>query len=204
MNPLSAPHTYGMLAAPRAYGMRVVGEGVAVAPDLSAVRPRQKASLYADPLSWLVLDAVEQALGACGGDVAPADAWAKDGVGHIAVSDLCTTHTMRQLAGAIAEGRFSPLRFSGANPGSICSLPSQLLGFSGPTMTLSMPPEEGLPPALAVARAWLRQDCATRVIVTAHRADAASGHRVTSTILTADTADTADTTGTTGTTGGPE
>ncbi|MGY4742899.1 coronafacic acid synthetase [Streptomyces sp. ATMOS53] len=174
------------LAAPYTYGMRVVGEGVAAAPDLSAAQPKRKASLYADPLSWLVLDAVEQALGACGGDFTPADASAKEAVGHIAVSDQCTTHTMRQLAEAIPAGRISPLRFSGANPGSICSLPCQLLGFSGPTMTLSMTPEKGLPPAMAVARAWLRQGSATHVIVTAHRADA-SGHRVASTILTSDT-----------------
>ncbi|WP_105967719.1 beta-ketoacyl synthase N-terminal-like domain-containing protein [Streptomyces geranii] len=173
MNASVAPHTYGMKA---------VGEGVAVAPDLSAA-PRRRASLYADPLSWLVLDAVEQALGAS--DFTPEDASAKEAVGHIAISDQCTLHTMRQLAEAIPAGRISPLRFSGANPGSICTLPSQFLGFSGPTMTLSMPPEKGLPPALAVARAWLRQGCATHVIVTAHRADA-SGHRVTSTVLTAD------------------
>lgn len=175
MNALAAPHTYGM---------RSVGEGVALATDLSAA-PRRRTSLYADPLSWLVLDAVEQAIAACGEDFAPAGTSAKEGVGHIAVSDQCTLHTMRQLAGAIGAGRVSPLRFSGANPGSICALPSQFLGFGGPTMTLSMPPEKGLPPAMAVARAWLRQGCATHVIVTAHRADA-SGHRVTSAILTPD------------------
>ncbi|MEI5519908.1 coronafacic acid synthetase [Streptomyces brasiliscabiei] len=177
MNSLPVPHTYAVKA---------VGEGVAVARDLSATPPKRKASLYADPLSWLVLDAVEQALGACGGILTPADAPARRSVGHIAVSDQCTTHTMRQLAAAIPSGRVSPLRFSGANPGSICGLPSQLLGLGGPTMTLSMPPEKGLPPALLVARAWLRQDSASHVIVTTHRADA-SGHHVTSTILTSDT-----------------
>jgi len=45
------------------HGLTVVGQGLATASDLSGVRPRQKASLYADPLSWLVFEAVERALG---------------------------------------------------------------------------------------------------------------------------------------------
>lgn len=159
-------------------GMAVVGQGVASAPDLSGVRPKQKVSLYADPVSWLVLEAVERAVGECDEDLLSA----RETVGHIAVSDQCTTHTMRGIAVAIPSGRVSPLRFSGANPGSICSLPCQLLGFSGPSMTLSMPPEKGLPIAVTIARVWLNQRSAAYALVTSHRADA-SGHCITSTIL---------------------
>lgn len=161
------------------YGMTVLGEGVAEVTDLSGVRPRQRASLYADPLSWLVFEAVQHAIDAHREDIDSA----REGVGHIVVSDDCTTYTMRAIAATIAAGRISPLRFSGANPGSVCSLPSQFLGFSGPSMTLSMAPDKGLPPAAAVARAWLRQGSATHVLVTSHRAGP-SGHRVTSTLLT--------------------
>jgi hypothetical protein len=166
------------LATLNTRGMRVLGEGVATAPDLSGLFLKQRASLYADPLSWLVLDAAEHAVGECHEELLPVG----ETVGHIVVSDHCTTHTMREIAEAIPAGRLSPLRFSGANPGSVCSLPSQLLGFSGPSMTLSMPPEKGLPPAVAVARVWLRQGAAAYVLITSHRAGG-PGHRVTTTVL---------------------
>jgi hypothetical protein len=159
-------------------GIEVVGRGVATAQDLSSVQPKRKASLYADPLSWLVFEAVERAVDEYGEKLLAA----KGSVGHIAVSDHCTTHTIRELAAAIQAGRISPLRFSGANPGSICSLPCQLLGFNGPSLTLSMNPDNGLPPAVAIARVWLRQGSADYVLVTSHSASA-PGHRVTSTIL---------------------
>jgi hypothetical protein len=161
------------------FGLTVVGQGLATAPDLSSVRTKQKASLYADPLSWLVLEAVERAIDSCGGDLLSA----RESVGHIAISDHCTAHTMREIAAAIPAGRISPLRFSAANPGSICSLPAQFHRFSGPSMTLSMPPDRGLPPALSIARTWLRQRSAAYVLITSHAADA-SGHSITSTVLT--------------------
>ena len=163
------------------YGMVVVGEGVAAAPDLPGPRPKQKASAYADPLSWLVFSAVQQALDGCREELLTA----RESVGHIVVSDHCTLHTMLEIAAAIPSGRVSPLRFSGANPGSVCSLPSQLLGFSGPSLTLSMPPEKGLPSAVTITRRWLRQGSAVHVLITSHRADA-PGHRVTSTIFRED------------------
>jgi hypothetical protein len=166
------------LATLDTYGMTVVGEGLAAASDLSGPQPRRKASFYADPLSWLVFSAVEHAVDGCPEELLASP----ESVGHIVVSDRCTTHTMRETAAAIAVGRISPLRFSGANPGSVCSLPSQLLGFAGPSMTLSMPPEKGLAPAVTIARVWLRQRSAVHVLITSHRADE-SGHRVTSTIL---------------------
>lgn len=171
-------------------GLAIVGQGIVTTPDLSGLQPSQMVSVYADPVSWLVLEAVERAMGEGHEDLLAA----REAVGHIAVSDHCTTHTMRGIAAAIPAGRISPLRFSGANPGSICSLPSQLLGFSGPSMTLSMPPEKGLPTAVAVARVWLRQRSAAYVLVTSHSAGA-SRHRITSTILRACPHSQADTMG---------
>lgn len=168
------------LAALDTGGLTVVGEGAAAAADLCVVRPRRRACLYADPLSWLVLEAVERAAETCGGELRSA----RDGVGHIVVSDQCTAHTMRDIAAAVAEGRVSPLRFAGANPGAVLGLTSQLLGLSGPSLTLSMPPERGLVFALALTRLWLYRSSATHVLVTSHRSDA-SGHRVASSILTA-------------------
>ncbi|MFP1722843.1 coronafacic acid synthetase [Lonsdalea quercina] len=160
-------------------GLPAVGYGRAAASDLAAMKAGRKASLYADPLAWLVYDAVELALE----EEKEAIFSAKRSVGHIAISDQCTAHTLREIGAAISSGRISPLRFSGACPGLVCALPGQFLGFNGPSMVLSMPAEQGLPAAAAIARTWLGEHAASYVIVTCHEADAA-GHTVTSVIFT--------------------
>ncbi|MBJ7221974.1 MULTISPECIES: coronafacic acid synthetase [unclassified Brenneria] len=160
-------------------GLITLGQGVSVAPDLATFKPVQKVSLYADPLSWLILEAVEQAIG----EHLDAILSASPSVGHIAISDHCTLHTMRAIAKTIPSGHISPLRFSGACPGMICSLPSQFLKFSGPSIVFSMPPESALPYAAVLARAWLHEHLATHVIITVHAMDA-SGHRIISTVVT--------------------
>lgn len=166
------------IAARHVDGLTVVGRGIATAPASGEVRRRQRACLYADPASWLVLEAVQLALDDAGDDLTAA----VEDVGHVTVSDQCTLSTIGSVAAAVETGRLSPLRFSGANPGSVGTLPSQILGFSGPTLTLSMPPRAGIPVALTIARAWLHRQQATYVLVTAHTCDS-SGHLVTSEIL---------------------
>ncbi|OSN08189.1 coronafacic acid synthetase [Lonsdalea iberica] len=156
-----------------------IGYGHAVAADLAAMKAGRKASLYADPLAWMVYDAVELALE----KDREAICAAKRTVGHIVISDQCTAHTLREIGAAISSGRISPLRFSGACPGLVCALPGQFLGFNGPSMVLSMPAEQGLPAAAAIARNWLSEHAASHVIVTCHEADTA-GHSVTSVIFT--------------------
>lgn len=156
--------------------MSVVSTGTVMVADLDELRPRQRPSLYADPVAWLVLDAVDHAVRGSAEQPAP------ESTGHIVVSDHCTGHTMRQIAGGLTTGRISPLRFSGANPGAVCGFTCQLRGFTGPSATLSMAPETGLPVALALARAWLSGGAATHVLVSSHHVDAA-GHHVTSVLL---------------------
>ena len=77
----------------------------------------------ADPAAWLVADAMEQALNACS---AP---WqeARKEIGVISISDRCTLFTMNGIASGAQNGQVSPLRFAGANPGSITGLPCKLL-----------------------------------------------------------------------------
>lgn len=158
-------------------GLDVVGRGNAMAADLTGPGARRKASVYADPVSWLVLEAVERAVADC-----PELLAAREAVGHVVVSDHCTLHSMRQLAEGIAAGRVSPLRFSGANPGLLCSLPCHIFGFNGPSITLSMPPERGVGPALAIARGWLCRLAATHVVLTSHHTDE-EGHHIFSRVL---------------------
>ncbi|WP_053666612.1 hypothetical protein [Streptomyces sp. MMG1121] len=124
-------------------------------------------SLFADPVAWLMAEAVARAVEDCPADLAAAG----DHVAMIAISDVCTLDTMRTIARATPRGRLSPLKFAGANPGSVAGLPCIRGGFRGPTLTLSMPPEAALPAALAMAEGWIARGSARFVLVGAHRVD---------------------------------
>jgi 3-oxoacyl-(acyl-carrier-protein) synthase len=143
------------------------------------VPSRRITSTYADPLAWLVLYAAERAIDSAGNDPIRA----REAVGHLFVSDFCTIHTMQDIAAASPGRHVSPLRFSGANPGVAGTLPCQLLGLSGPSMTLSMSPGTGLPTAVVIARAWLGQRTAEYIIITVHEVTAAGNHAVSSSVL---------------------
>ncbi|MCV9879629.1 coronafacic acid synthetase [Brenneria izbisi] len=159
--------------------LNIVGQGMASAADLSTYKPAQKVSLYADPLSWLVLEAVEQAI-AKHRDVITS---ACSSVGHIAISDHCTLKTIHDISATLSSGHLSPLRFSGACPGMVIGLPSQFLRFSGPSIVWSMPSDNMQTYTTALARIWLDEGSATHVIITEHRVDAL-GHHIHSVVVT--------------------
>ncbi|MFC0708230.1 coronafacic acid synthetase [Azorhizophilus paspali] len=161
-----------------AYHLVALGQAESRAALGSATGAAQKTSAYADPLSWLVFEAVERALDSCRDAVLTAC----QTVGHIVVSDICTLHTMQHIARDLGRNRLSPLRFSGACPGLVCSLPGQLLRFSGPSLVLSMPPQDGLAPAALLAQDWLENGAASHVLVSAHDTDGTQ-HRVRCTLL---------------------
>lgn len=161
-----------------AYHLSALSQAESVAAFGPAVGAAQKTSAYADPLSWLVFEAVERVLESCRDAVLAAG----QTVGHIVVSDVCTLHTMQHIARDLVRIRLSPLRFSGACPGLVCSLPGQLLRFSGPSLVLSMPPLNGLAPAALLAQDWLDSGAASHVLVSAHDTDGTQ-HRVRSTLL---------------------
>src|ERR671912_1135990 len=85
-------------------GLEVLGDGVARTAELTAGRQRA-ASFYADPVAWLVVDAVEAALeSAAAADPAePVRSGGAD-VGVLAVSEHGTLHTMSGLAPGAARG----------------------------------------------------------------------------------------------------
>ncbi|MFD6565081.1 hypothetical protein [Micromonospora profundi] len=142
-------------------------------------RPRGVA-FYADPVAWLVADAVGTALDAAGvqGPTAGTD------VGMVAVSEHATGHTMREVAHAVRErGRVSPLRFAGAAPGSVAGLACIVHGLRGPSLLLSMSPGAARPAVAVLAGAWLGASC-TQVVVAEHRRHPSGLHRVNTVVLT--------------------
>ncbi|ANY07822.1 beta-ketoacyl synthase N-terminal-like domain-containing protein [Pseudonocardia sp. HH130630-07] len=132
--------------------------------DDPGTHARNAPSLYADPVAWLLCEVTGQALAGCPDDVLHHT----DEVGHLAVSDHGTLDTMRALARSGRRGRVSPLRFAGANPGSLAGLACLRWGLRGPTMMLAMPPSPAGPAAVAVAQRWLDTGQARHVVLATH------------------------------------
>lgn len=149
-------------------------------PGGPAAGRRRIPSMYVDPVAWLVLEAVDDALTHCPDAVVRSP----DGVAVVLVSAYATQHTMREIADAVPSGRLSPLRFAGANPGGAAGLACVLHGFRGPSLIVTNEPVRGWPAALTAARSWLRTGAATSIVLSAHMADAQHGHRVRTVVLT--------------------
>jgi hypothetical protein len=127
---------------------------------------RRVAGVYADPVAWLMAEAVAAALAQCG-DAAPDR---PEEVGVIGVSEHATRHTLRALADAVPRGRLSPMRFAGAGPGSLVGVVCSAFGFHGPVSMLPMPLAPAVPPARSLCGDWLLGDPpgAAHVLVVTH------------------------------------
>jgi hypothetical protein len=142
-----------------------------VARAADATPHRRIPSRYADAASWAVLAAVDELWAGCP-DEAPAT------TAMVLVSAHCTMDTMAAIAGAVAGGRLSPLRFAGASAGGPISLVSMVHGLRGPTLVITTEPAEGVPAARTLARHWLRTAAASHVVVAVHERDPLGGHEV--------------------------
>ncbi|MET7951707.1 hypothetical protein [Micromonospora sp. NPDC005324] len=131
-------------------------------------------SQYADPASWLVLDAVNELWAGCPDAVRTAP----ETTAMVLVSTYSTIDTMSAIARAVPGGRLSALRFAGASAGGPVSLVCQSHGFRGPTLVITTAPEDGCPAALTMARHWLRTGAASHVVVAVHDHDSLRGHEV--------------------------
>jgi hypothetical protein len=163
-------------------GLRVLCSAEVVTDDLTGPRPPSPhtASFYADPVAWLVVDAVEAALRLSADDDIRS---AATDVAVLSVSAEATGHTMRQLAATSCRGRVSPMRFAGASAGSIAGLSCIMFGFKGPSLVLSMPPADGRPVAEIVARSWLTAGNCRYVVLNEHEIRSGTTHSVRSSIV---------------------
>ncbi|WP_249998256.1 hypothetical protein [Actinoplanes sp. M2I2] len=160
------------------------GDGLVRLAEAALTRPsttppsRRIPSLYADPTSWSVLAAVDEAWARCPAGVRAAP----EATGMVLVSAHGTTATMTAIARAVPGGRLSPLRFAGASAGGPVSLVCLVHGFRGPTLVITAEPDEGHPAALTVARHWLRTGAAGHVVAGLHQHDP-HGHQVRCVVL---------------------
>lgn len=130
-------------------------------------------SFYADPVAWLVVRAVEQALD---------EPLQSDQVAVLVLSDTTTRPTMAGIADKAARGRVSPLRFAGANPGILAGLTCIQWGFTGPSLVLANDPADALDTAAAVVDCWLDSGQARHVVCVAHRTGP-NGHRARAVVV---------------------
>lgn len=147
----------------------------------SGRRPRVRA--YADPVTMLVLSAIDDAVDSVGVIDEPA---VRAEVGVISISATGPQDTLSQLASAVSTGLMSPTRFAAAGPGFLAGLPCIDFGFRGPSLVLTCEPHTGSPVAAHVASSWLAHGGCRYVLVNEHRC-AKGTHDVTTVLLEAAT-----------------
>lgn len=157
--------------------LAVLAEATATVDTLADVRPRRR-SFYADPLAWLVTDAVARAMADAGGKARPDP----EGTGVLTVSSFATNNTLTDVVRALPHGRLSPMRFVAASPGTVAGVACLVLNLRGPALVLTMAPDVGRPFAEVMSRAWLTTGC-SYVVVAEHEADGTGGHQVHAAVM---------------------
>lgn len=153
----------------------VMGSGEAAAPQPSLFTAQIRSTVrYADPSAWIVAAAVAHALKGW----TDFSAASSHQTGMIVVSDDGPRATMAEVESQGALGFSSPLRYAASSPGSLAGVSCIAFGLRGPTLNLTLPPQEGLPVALALSAAWLaRKEARAMVLATFNGVTAVSSGR---------------------------
>ena len=116
---------------------------------------------YADKYCWYVAETVKKIV-----DNVLID-WSKmkDNVGIIFLNNLELQDTVSNVQNDLKRGIVSPLLFIASNAGSPISVVASMYGFHGPTINLTMPPENGTFISCLVASQWLYKSQADLVIL---------------------------------------
>jgi hypothetical protein len=96
-------------------------------------------------------------------------------IGMIAISDLGPGGTMTEVQATAATGFSSPLHYAASSPGTLAGVSCIAFGLRGPTLNLTMAPEDGIPVALMMCAAWLERRAARFMVVATCRASGAAG-----------------------------
>jgi hypothetical protein len=144
------------------YQLTVAGKGEAVASQRDRFDARVRATVrYADPAAWTTATAVANALAGAEELLAK---WQHE-IGMIAISDLGPGATMAEVQAEGTKGFSQPMHYAAASPGTLVGVPCIAFGFRGPTMNLTMAPQEGIPVALTLCSGWLTRKAAKLMVV---------------------------------------
>jgi hypothetical protein len=139
------------------------GEADAYQPGLFEARVRATVR-YADPAAWTTATAVALALAGAGDVLAT---WRHE-IGVIAISDQGPGTAMAKVEMDATTGFSSPLHYAASSPGTLAGVSCIAFGLRGPTMNLTMAPQDGLATALLLCTSWLERKSARFMVVATH------------------------------------
>ncbi|MGO9317556.1 MAG: hypothetical protein ACLPXT_01280 [Terracidiphilus sp.] len=144
------------------YQLTVAGKGEAGASQRDRFDARVRATVrYADPAAWTTATAVANALAGAEELLAK---WQHE-IGMIAISDLGPGGTMAEVQAEGTKGFSQPMHYAAASPGTLVGVPCIAFGFRGPTMNLTMTPQDGIPVALTLCAGWLARKMARFMVL---------------------------------------
>ncbi|MGA3160341.1 MAG: hypothetical protein ABSC77_03920 [Terracidiphilus sp.] len=144
--------------------MMVAGSGEAGSSQRDLFDARVRAIVrYADPAAWTTASAVMSAL--AGAEELLAQ-WRHE-IGMIAISDQGPGETMAQVLAEGARGFSLPMHYAAASPGTLVGVSCIAFGLRGPTMNLTMTPQDGIPVALTLCARWLERKTAKFIVLAA-------------------------------------
>ncbi len=144
------------------HALIVVGSGEASAHQPGLFDAKVRATVrYADPAAWITATAVSLALA---GSEDLLTEW-RHQIGIIAVSDQGPSKSMESVQTAATTGFSSPLHYAASSPGTLVGVSCIAFGLRGPTLNLTMDPQDGIPVAMDLCTAWLARKAAPFMIV---------------------------------------
>lgn len=152
----------------------VAGSGKADAPQPDLFEARTRATVrYADPAAWTAATAVARALSESKDSLLPSS----HDIGMVMVSDHGPVASMADINAVTPSGFSSPLRYAASNPGSLVGVSCIAFGLRGPTINLTMLPNDGVPVGLQLCANWLNRQAARWMVLATFTANGLQDRR---------------------------
>lgn len=135
----------------------------------SKVVARNGPSFFAPPAAWAVAQFAAELVEGLG----PYD---MENFALVVTSDECSLDTVRALSQTLARGSLSPLRFAGSSPSILAGLAAIQLQIRGPTICLTMPPENAGTAIEALLAFWLESEVVSAAMAISHWPAENDGH----------------------------
>jgi hypothetical protein len=148
------------MSYPKTFILAGSGEANSYQRDLFEARIRATVR-YADPAAWMTATAVALALAGAGDLLAE---WRHE-IGIVAISDLGPAESMTRVQSDATTGFSSPLHYAASSPGTLAGVSCIAFALRGPTMNLTMAPQDGVPVALTLCAGWLGRKTARLMVV---------------------------------------
>jgi len=161
--------------------LTVAGSGEAGTSQRELFDARVRATVrYADPAAWTTATAVMSAFAGAGELLAQG----RHEIGMIAISDQGPGGTMAEVQAEGERGFSQPMHYAAASPGTLVGVSCIAFGLRGPTMNLTMAPQDGIPVALTLCAGWLARKAA-KLMVVATCSTSSSGAMISHALLLA-------------------